>query len=190
MIMNQEAELQLILKLLYSAINTSSNNQNDKEKSKSFFTKFLSNVLRLSISKDLEAFTLDYLSESQVAFLLDSDFYENFQRDQKFEIPENDTSWSADDIERIFADPEIECNGGESKGLRMKFSDTKENIPVDQQQFIPTYEQDHVLFYGTQLYYVLVRMMFTFYERIIKTRELINLKVDEDIGSDHPFRPE
>jgi hypothetical protein len=45
---------------------------------------------------------------------------------------------------------------------------------------MPYYKKDYSLMYSPQHFYVFFRFFYTFYERMVKARELIAQKVDED----------
>lgn len=48
-------------------------------------------------------------------------------------------------------------------------------------KFMPYYKYNYKLMYGTQQFYIFFKQFYTIYERIIKAKDLINQKVDEDL---------
>ena len=54
--------------------------------------------------------------------------------------------------------------------------DKEYNIP-----YLPVKDQDSLVFYGTQKFYVFIRLFYTFYERVLKAYELCHVIEENEI---------
>lgn len=55
---------------------------------------------------------------------------------------------------------------------------TQDEAVVKSPNFMPYFKRDYKLLFGSQQFYIFFKQFYTIYERLIKARDLINLKVD------------
>jgi hypothetical protein len=73
-------------------------------------------------------------------------------------------------------------------GAKPNSSVAIQNYDIHREQelsnFMPYFRENYNLFYGTQHFYIFLRMFYTLYERLIKAKNLIYAKVEEDKQSE------
>mmetsp|Transcript_33824 Transcript_33824/g.32937 ORF Transcript_33824/g.32937 Transcript_33824/m.32937 type:complete len:119 (+) Transcript_33824:2264-2620(+) len=52
---------------------------------------------------------------------------------------------------------------------------------IENSIFLPYFKKEYKLMFGSQFFYIYFKQFYTIYERLLKARELVDLKVEEDL---------
>ena len=139
-VINREHELCLVLKILFSTINTGSLNPKEKDSIKAFLKVFMQEFMSVKVAGSLEDFVFQTLTEPAFSYLQDNDYFD-LKVAGKLDIPDfcGDDQGGVDQKIDIFdcylSDREME---GDQKANPLNFFKGEE--AVSDPTFLPIYK--------------------------------------------------
>ncbi|CDW73125.1 paired amphipathic helix protein sin3a-like [Stylonychia lemnae] len=206
---NNKEILDLTLQMILVGIRLANNGGAEKEKMRQSLRAILEEFMEVQNFEDIlrESKEIIYLEESQVDYICQRDYYEgkvkeDFQyeriqtkaQDEMMDEEKKDSDVKqgdqngSDQGNQLSPETAKQINKGNSINQSLKplnlqsYSKDEVNL-VQNSPFYPYHKPEYRLLYGSQNFYVILRQIYTIYERLMKAHQLVADKVQDDMNS-------